>query len=118
MSVAVPYCRVTPETADAFRQEIPPESQVSSMGELFRVLGNPTRLRILSALLNEPLCVSCLTAVIQMDQSAVSQQLKVLRHNRLVSVRREGKLSIYSLADDHVRHLLNTALDHVREMYP
>ena len=109
------YCRVTNDNAPSYRRSLPAEDAVAATGELFRVLGSPTRVRILSVLKEQPLCVSCLSTVLEMEQSAVSQQLKVLRHNRLVKSRRVGKLSVYSLDDQHVDGLIRLALDHVRE---
>jgi ArsR family transcriptional regulator len=91
------------------------ERRVGMLAEVFSALGDPTRLRILAALGVRELCVCDLAAVIGASQSAVSHQLRTLRHLDLVSFRREGKRAVYFLADDHVRTLLQQGGDHVDE---
>lgn len=83
------------------------------LASLFKALGDPTRVRILSALLGAEVCVNDLAAALGMGQSAVSHQLSYLRELRLVTVRREGKHVFYRLDDDHVHGLLAQGLDHV-----
>ena len=83
--------------------------------ELFKVFGDTTRLKILFALFSEEMCVTDISEQVQMSNSAVSHQLKTLRHTNLVRFRREGKSTVYSLADDHVRTLLMQALEHINE---
>lgn len=85
------------------------------MASLFRVLGDPNRIRILSALRSEPMCVKDLALVLGMERTAVSHQLTVLRHNRLVRYRKEGKMTVYALDDNHVESLFSVGFDHVRE---
>lgn len=97
---------------------LPEERVVHSLADLFRVLGDPTRVRILSVLQHRPMCVSNLASVLGMHQTAISHQLKVLRYNRLVKYKKEGKLAIYSLDDDHVEVLFSVGLEHIQEMYP
>jgi len=82
---------------------------------LFKVLGDPTRTRILRALRSGELCVCDISHVLNMSISSVSHQLRVLREHDLVRFRREGKVVFYSLADPHVMALHDTALEHVRE---
>ena len=83
--------------------------------DIFSALADPTRLRIVQALVAEDLCVCDLAAVAGVSQSAVSHQLRILRDRDLVSFRREGKRAVYRLADDHVRTLLVQGLAHARE---
>ncbi|NLM78109.1 MAG: winged helix-turn-helix transcriptional regulator [Ruminococcaceae bacterium] len=83
--------------------------------ELFKVLGDPSRMRLISALLRSELCVQDLAEVTDMSQSAVSHQLRVLRQARLVRYRRSGRLTVYALADDHISQLVALALEHVME---
>ena len=84
------------------------------LAELFKTLADPTRARMISALASVELCVNDLTAVLGMEQSAVSHQLQTLRRARLVKRERRGRLIYYSLDDDHVRDLLTRSLEHVQ----
>ncbi len=102
------------EVATARRAALP-ESEVNSLAALFKVLADPTRIRILSALAATELCVCDLEAVLGMSQSATSHQLALLRSARLVRSRREGKVIYYRLDDDHVRMLLDLGLEHRSE---
>jgi DNA-binding transcriptional ArsR family regulator len=81
--------------------------------EFFAALGDPSRLRLVSALLGGELCVCDLAAVLGMTQSAVSHQLRLLRTLHLVTPRREGRIVYYSVADDHVAQLFSQGMDHV-----
>jgi len=88
---------------------------VSGLADIFRALGDPTRVRILDALTHGELCVCDLAAVLALSQSAVSHQLRLLRGLRLVRARREGRMVFYALDDRHVTDLLGEGLKHVRE---
>lgn len=85
------------------------------MAELFKALGDYTRVRILYALSVHELCVCALADVLDMSQSAISHQLRLLRAAKLVRYRKEGKNVFYALDDDHVRNLVTQGLDHVLE---
>lgn len=85
------------------------------LADIFKVLGDPTRLRILHTLMEGERCVRDIADQIQMRQSAVSHQLRILRDARLVQFRRDGKVVYYSLADNHVFTLLAVGLEHVAE---
>ncbi len=85
------------------------------MAELFRALGDPNRLRIISLLMDGEHCVHDISAALEMGQSAVSHQMRVLRQLRLVRARKEGRHVFYTLIDDHIRTLLEIALEHVTE---
>ncbi|MGC8874656.1 MAG: ArsR/SmtB family transcription factor [Chloroflexia bacterium] len=89
----------------------------SELGESFRLLGDPTRVRILDLLSREPLCVGEIAERLGMTASAVSHQLRLLRSRYLVRRARQGKCVIYALDDDHVRTLFRDALEHVQERY-
>ena len=91
-----------------------PES-VAILAETFRVLGDPTRLRIMHALSSEELCVCDLANLLEMSQSAVSHSLRALRQMRLVRFRKEGKIAYYSLDDDHIASLISDGFRHVEE---
>jgi ArsR family transcriptional regulator, lead/cadmium/zinc/bismuth-responsive transcriptional repressor len=103
------------EAVKAARQALIGEDIAASLAELFKALGDPTRVKILFSLMTRELCVCDLTAVIGISESAVSHQLKVLRTLRLVKFRREGKILYYSLADDHIEKLFAQGLEHVTE---
>lgn len=91
------------------------EAVTVSLAELFKVLGDPTRVKILFALMTRELCVCDLAAVIGASESAVSHQLRLLRTGRLVKFRRDGKCLYYSLADNHIQTLFAQGLEHVTE---
>lgn len=94
---------------------IPQPEEIETMAELFKLFGDPTRLKILCALLQQELCVCDLADLIGMNQSAVSHQLRLLRQGRLVKSRREGKSMFYSLADGHVKTVLDQGMEHISE---
>ncbi|NLW43900.1 MAG: winged helix-turn-helix transcriptional regulator [Syntrophomonadaceae bacterium] len=91
------------------------EDVAASLAELFKALGDPTRVKILFALLTRELCVCDLAAVVGMSESAVSHQLRLLRAQKLVKFRREGKNVYYSLDDSHIEELFARGLEHVTE---
>ena len=86
-----------------------------SLAELFKVFGDTTRIRILCALFKKELCVCEISEIIQMGQSAVSHQLRILRASSLVRVRRDGKSSYYSLDDEHIYKIFKLGLEHILE---
>ena len=90
------------------------DNQLSAVSDFFKVLGDETRMRIINALSHGELCVSDIAAALEMTQSAVSHQLKLLRMAHQVKARREGKSIYYSLDDQHVIDILDEALIHVR----
>lgn len=94
---------------------MPPEDIILNLADLFKVFGDPTRVRILYTLSAGELCVCDIASVLNMTQSAISHQLRILKGNRLVKFRREGKTVFYSLADAHVETILKQGLQHVYE---
>ena len=94
---------------------LPDDAEVEALADFFTVLGSPTRLKILLALDNGELCAGHLAQAVGMAPSAVSNQLKALKAARLISVRREGKMLFYSLADCHPRAIVRLAMSHVNE---
>lgn len=109
------YLCVHKEAADRLLEEMPPEEDLYDLAELFKVFGDSTRIKILYALFGAELCVGDIALVLGMSQTAVSHQLRVLRTNKLVKGRKEGKTVFYSLADDHVRTILGQGMEHVDE---
>jgi DNA-binding transcriptional ArsR family regulator len=98
------------------RDAMPTADAVSLLSETFKVLGDPTRVRVVFALSREELCVCDLANLLGASQSAVSHSLRALRQLRLVRFRREGKISYYSLDDHHIKRLLDLGLEHVGEL--
>lgn len=96
-------------------EDMPPDEMLYDLAELFKVFGDSTRIRILYALFEAELCVGDMAHLLGLSQTAVSHQLRVLKTNKLVRCRREGKSIFYSLADDHVRRIINQGLEHVGE---
>ena len=91
------------------------EETLYNLAELFKVFGDPTRIRILFVLFETEVCVCDLARALNMTQSAVSHQLRILKQSRLVKNRREGKSMFYSLADDHVRTMIAQGREHILE---
>lgn len=90
------------------------EKYIQPMSDIFKVLSDPTRIRILSLLSKQELCVSCIAEALNMTHSAISHQLRLLRSAGLVKFVKEGKEVIYALDDEHVLSLFAQALDHVK----
>ena len=95
--------------------KMPVEEEVLDLSELFKVLGDPTRIRILFALSGGELGVSDIAALLGVTQSGISHQLRVLKQARLVKYRREGKAVYYSVSDDHVHTIMSMGLEHINE---
>ncbi|MBP5448449.1 MAG: winged helix-turn-helix transcriptional regulator [Treponema sp.] len=93
----------------------PDENTLIDLSELFKIFGDSTRIKILFTLLEGERSVNEIAAALNMTQSAISHQLRILKTSRLIKAERDGKLSIYSLADTHVASILNQGLDHVNE---
>ena len=93
----------------------PDENTLIDLSELFKIFGDSTRIKILFTLLEGERSVNEIAAALNMTQSAISHQLRILKTSRLIKAERDGKLSIYSLADSHVASILNQGLDHVNE---
>lgn len=101
------------ETVDRVREELPQEEILYELAEFFKVFGDSTRIRILSALERSEMCVCDIANLLNMTQSAISHQLRVLKKARLVKNRKEGKVVYYSLDDDHVKEVLDSGLSHI-----
>lgn len=106
---------IHPSLLDAVSKNMPEEDTLYDLAELFKVFGDSTRIRILFVLFESEVCVCDLAQALHMTQSAISHQLRILKQNKLVKNRREGKSIFYSLADDHVRTIIAQGLDHIRE---
>ena len=97
------------------QQEMPDEDVLFDLSELFKIFGDSTRIRILYVLFESEMCVCDIAEVLNMTQSAISHQLRLLKQAKLVSNRREGKTVYYALADDHVRTIINQGMEHIEE---
>lgn len=100
---------------DQLLSQLPPMEVLSDLADLYKIFGDTTRLQILSALRHTEYCVSHLAELLNMTNSAISHQLRTLRAHNLVRYRREGKLSFYSLADEHVEQIIDMGLEHILE---
>ena len=103
------------EIVERVQKEMPGEDTLYDLTELFRIFGDSTRIRILFVLFEAEVCVCDLAAALSMTQSAISHQLRILKQNKLVKCRREGKSVFYSLADDHVRMIISMGREHILE---
>ena len=98
-------------------ETMPEETELYDLAELFKVFGDSTRMKIISALLQDELCVGEIAEITNSTQSAISHQLRVLKQARLVKFRKEGKTVFYSLDDDHITKIFDYDLHHIEEMY-
>lgn len=103
------------EIAEKVAKVNPDEEVLFKAAELLKIFGDSTRIRIIFVLCRQELCVCDIAKLLNMTQSAISHQLKVLKEARLVSSRREGKTIFYSLCDEHVKTIFYQAMEHVME---
>ena len=103
------------EIVEKVQKEMPDEDTLYDLTELFRIFGDSTRIRILYVLFEAEMCVCDIAALLGMTQSAISHQLRALKNAKLVTSRREGKTVFYSLADDHVKTIIDQGLEHILE---
>ena len=109
------FLALSQEDIDRIERETPPDEQLYDLAELFKVFGDSTRIRILHALLEKEMCVGDLALLLGLTPTACSHQLRVLKNNKLVRFRRDGKIMFYSLADEHVRSILALGMEHILE---
>lgn len=103
------------ELLNIVNETMPDETELYDLAELFKIFGDSTRIRILFVLFEAEVCVCDLAKALNMTQSAISHQLRILKQNKLVKNRREGKSIFYSLADDHVRTIIAQGREHIEE---
>ena len=103
------------DAVEQVRSQLPQDEVLYDLAELFKIFGDSTRVKILYALLEEELCVCDIAKLMDVSQSAVSHQLRVLKTSKLVKFRREGKAMYYSLDDDHVRSMIALGMEHTEE---
>lgn len=109
------YMTIDEKTAEEIENKMPEESELYELADLFKVFGDSTRIKILYVLFENEMCVYDIANILNMTQSAISHQLRVLKQNRLVRYRKEGKTVLYTLADEHVFTILRQGIEHVEE---
>ena len=109
------YMHLHEKVIEQVQEEMPEEEILYDLAELFKVFGDSTRIKILYVLFQSEMCVCDIAQLLNMSQSAISHQLRVLKQAQLVKYRREGKTVFYSLADAHVNTMLNQGLEHIEE---
>lgn len=117
MSNNVDLCQckeVQEQVVENIKETIPDEAIVQKLAELFKVFGDGTRLKIIYALLQKELCVCDICEIVEMSQSSVSHQLRLLKTTGLVKYRKEGKTVFYSLDDEHVNSIFSVGLSHIK----
>ena len=114
----LPICEVTVihrEIIENVKSKMQEEEVLYELGDFFKILGDSTRIKILNALFYSEMCVCDIASLLEMTQSAISHQLRVLKQGRLVKHRKEGKVVYYSLDDDHIKHIVEQGLIHIME---
>lgn len=112
------YMHVHEDIVAQVNRNMPDEEVLYDLAELFKIFGDSTRIKILYVLSESEICVCDIAQLLGMTQSAISHQLRSLKQCRLVKARRDGKTVFYSLADGHVRTILNQGMEHVAELLP
>ena len=107
--------RIQQDNLQKVQSDLPDDEILYDLAELFKVFGDSTRIKILYALFESEMCVCDIAQLLNMNQSAISHQLRILKQNQLVKSRREGKAVFYSLADGHVRTIINQGMEHIME---
>ena len=96
-------------------EQLPNDELLCDLGDLFKLFGDTTRIKILYSLFESELCVCAIAELLKMEQSAISHQLKILKEAKLVGCRRSGRQNIYFLADEHVRTIIGQGYEHLTE---
>lgn len=109
------FMHIHDEIIEKVEKVMPDEQQLLDLSEFFKVFGDSTRIKILYVLSQSEMCVCDIATLLQMGQSAISHQLRVLKQMRLVTFRREGKTVFYSLADAHIQTILAQGMEHISE---
>ena len=112
---ACEFMHVHEDIVDRVVKVMPDEGQLMNLAEFFKIFGDSTRIKILYVLSQSEMCVCDIATLLQMGQSAISHQLRVLKQMRLVKFRRDGKTVFYSLADGHIQTILAQGMEHISE---
>ncbi|ACV62598.1 transcriptional regulator, ArsR family [Desulfofarcimen acetoxidans DSM 771] len=105
---------INTEVVNEIKKYLPDIEEVQKLSAIYKALGDPTRFKILFCLKQEEMCVCDISAILDMSQSAISHQLRVLRNLRIVKYRKEGKMVFYSLDDKHIFRILDEGINHIR----
>lgn len=111
-------CNVTiihEDILEKVKKEMTDDESLFDMAAIFKVLSDPTRLKIINALLLSEMCVCDIAALLNMSQPAISHHLKSLRQTRLIKYRRDGKIAYYSLVDEHIKIMFGQCITHIKE---
>ena len=103
------------DVVNRVKERIPAENEFTDLSEFFKIFGNPTRLKIISLLSIEDLCVCDICEALELNQTTVSNQLRILRANNIVKYQKEGKMARYSLTDLHIEMIYKVGLEHILE---
>ena len=114
-STETEFLAAQPDVVSRLREDLPDDEVLYDLAELFRMFADSTRIKILYALFESELCVGDIAQLLNLSQSSVSHQLRLLKNSKLVKFRREGKAIFYSLDDDHVRSMIALGMEHVEE---
>jgi len=109
------FYQIHEDVVKAVKEKMPDDDDLYDLAELFKVFGDSTRIRILFVLFESEMCVCDIAQLLNMTQSAISHQLRILKQSQLVKSRRDGKSVFYSLADDHVYRIINQGFEHIKE---
>ena len=109
------FIHVHKDVAEKVQSHLPAEEELLELSGFFKVFGDATRIKILCILLQSEMCVCDLAQTLNMTQSAISHQLRMLKQMKLVKNRREGKTVFYSLADDHIQTIISQGMEHISD---
>lgn len=109
------FLHIHEEVVRKVKEHMPEPEELQALSDFFKVFGDSTRIRILYVLFQSEMCVCDLAQTLNMTQSAISHQLRVLKQMKLVTNRREGKTVFYSLADGHIKTIINQGMEHISE---
>lgn len=109
------YIHIHEEVVKQVQDRLPKEEKLYDLADFFKIFGDTTRIKILYVLLQQEMCVLDIALLLNMTQSAISHQLRVLKAMQLVKFRREGKTILYSLSDSHIENILSQGMEHISE---
>ncbi len=109
------FYQVHEDVVKAVKEKMPDEDQLYDLAEIFKVFGDSTRIKILYVLSESEMCVCDIAQLLNMNQSAISHQLRILKQSRLVKSRRDGRAVFYSLDDSHVKTIMDQGMEHMQE---
>ena len=109
------YIHIHENLVKKVEESMPVEEELFDLAELFKIFGDSTRIKILYVLFETEMCVCDIAQILNMTVSAISHQLRILKQARLVKFRKEGKSVFYSLADDHIKKIIDNGMEHINE---